>query len=231
MNPFLKSGDEHFFLNKKAAGFQLKDFWAWSQSDLLNNTLRGQIAEFLVKQALEIPSNKPRVEWDAYDLVTDEGIKIEVKSAAYVQSWTQIKDSYIKFDICPKKGWNAETNKTPLKAIRVADFYIFCLLHHKEKATIDPLDLDQWTFYILQKSIMDTHLGTQKSISLSTLHSLNPVECRFDEIKSGLSELKMDLSIPKKKTKHPSSFSSFKKIKLISQILCNFNWLAIKICL
>ncbi|WP_156153452.1 hypothetical protein [Domibacillus robiginosus] len=45
-----------------------------------------------------------RIEWNAFDLVTPTGIKVEVKSAAYVRSWQQVKNSAISFRIAPAKG-------------------------------------------------------------------------------------------------------------------------------
>ncbi|MGH4120853.1 hypothetical protein [Clostridium sp.] len=56
--------------------FQLKDFWSWNQSDILNNALRGVLAEYIVATAIEA-KNEIRIEWDAYDLVTKEGVKVE----------------------------------------------------------------------------------------------------------------------------------------------------------
>jgi len=65
------------------------DFWAWAYSDILSNTNRGVFAEHLVAHALGADA-EVRVEWDAYDCLY-KGEGIEVKSAAYLQSYT-IKD-------------------------------------------------------------------------------------------------------------------------------------------
>ncbi len=40
-----------------------------------------------------------RAEWDAVDLTTPDGIRIEVKSAAYIQSWHQVRESTISFRV------------------------------------------------------------------------------------------------------------------------------------
>ncbi|WP_228459572.1 hypothetical protein [Priestia megaterium] len=63
----------------------ISDFWSWGFSDVLMNSLRGIFSEFLVGSALEV-IQKPRNEWDTHDLVY-KNKKIEVKSAAYIQSW------------------------------------------------------------------------------------------------------------------------------------------------
>jgi hypothetical protein len=95
------------------------DFWQWAYSDFLSNALRGVLAEYIVAQAVGC-THRPRTEWDAYDLKTDSGLKIEVKSAAYLQSWQQKRLSPIRFDIGRKKGWDAETNINALEAAESA---------------------------------------------------------------------------------------------------------------
>lgn len=41
----------------------VSDFWAWAGSDLLDNALRGQLAEFIVGSALGCIDGKFRREW------------------------------------------------------------------------------------------------------------------------------------------------------------------------
>ena len=48
------TGNEYFSYDDKPTGKLLADFWAWNSSDLLNNTLRGALAEFIVATALEL---------------------------------------------------------------------------------------------------------------------------------------------------------------------------------
>lgn len=62
-------------------------FWRWSASDLVSNTMRGVLAEYIVALAMGIDTEEGvRREWDAYGLVLGDGTKVEVKSAAYIQS-------------------------------------------------------------------------------------------------------------------------------------------------
>ena len=102
-----KTGEECLYTENLDLDIKLKDFWRWNCSDILNNAMRGVFAEFLVASDLGILSEN-RVEWDAYDLITEDGIKIEVKSSAYLQSWKQNKLSSIKFDIRPTRGWDSK---------------------------------------------------------------------------------------------------------------------------
>lgn len=160
----------------------LQEFHQWAYSDVLANTQRGVLAEYIVAKALGI-EDKGRVEWDAFDLVTKEGIKIEVKSSAYLQTWQQKGLSKISFGIQPTKGWNATTNEYSKELIRQADMYVFCLLHHKDQATVNPLNMDQWTFYVLETKVLNEKCGLQKTIGLNSLLKLKPIICTYNNLK------------------------------------------------
>ena len=180
-----KSGEEFFYLKDVKLDFQLKDFWSWNQSDLLNNALRGILAEYIVATAIEA-RNEMRIEWDAYDLVTEEGIKVEVKSASYLQSWDQRDLSKISFDISPTKAWLRKSNEYDSEVKRQADVYVFCLLNNDDKVTVDPLNMGQWEFYILATKILNEEKGKQKTIRLNSLLKLNPIETDYRGIKESI---------------------------------------------
>ena len=55
----------------------LQDFWAWAFSDLVSNTERGKLAEYLVAKAMGCGTQISQT-WESYDLLSPEGIKIEV---------------------------------------------------------------------------------------------------------------------------------------------------------
>jgi hypothetical protein len=55
-------------------------------------------------------------------------VTIEVKSAAYLQTWAQKTLSVISFDIAPTWFWEATTNELATEARRQADLYGFALL-------------------------------------------------------------------------------------------------------
>ncbi len=97
-----KTGSERLHNNGKKASVQLVDFWRWSASDLLSNATRGVFAEFIIASALGL-ADGVRSEWDPYDLITQKGQRIEVKSAAYLQSWSQKQLSKISFSIRPSR--------------------------------------------------------------------------------------------------------------------------------
>ncbi len=157
------------------------DYWRWSGSRLLENVQRGVLAEFLVASALDL-TDDARVEWGAYDIEYPcdnggRGIRIEVKSAAYIQSWHQERDSRISFGIAPsKESWDPRTNCTESfsRPARTADIYVFChftpRLDHRDEA--DPLDVGQWDFYVLATEVLDRERPDGLTIGLESLRRL-----------------------------------------------------------
>jgi hypothetical protein len=180
-----KTGAEVFHFGQKALDFDLRNFWQWSASDLVSNAMRGILAEFLVAKALGIADDL-RAEWDAFDLRTRQGVKIEVKSAAYLQTWAQKALSLISFDIAPTRMWDATTNAMASERRRQADLYIFALLAHRDKPTLDAMDLSQWEFYLVRRADLDARLPTNERLSLSTLLRLGPVRCSYEELASAV---------------------------------------------
>ena len=120
-------------------------FYRWNSGNLLENRTRGAFAEWLVHKALGIASEF-REEWAPVDAEID-GITLEIKSAAYEQSWEQTAPSRIVFRITQ----------------RVAQLYVFCLLSGQE-----PADTSTWTFWVVPTS----SLPKQDSISLEPLKAL-----------------------------------------------------------
>lgn len=173
----LKTGKENLVHNGQQLDNNLLDFWRWNSSDLLSNATRGRFAEFIVGSATKVDLNQVRDEWGVYDLITPEGIKIEVKSSAYVQSWEQKALSKISFGIKAAFSWDEETNKRTETAMRSADVYVFCLLHHDNKQTCDPLNLNHWEFYILATGELNSYTRSQHSITINSLRKLTePVD-------------------------------------------------------
>lgn len=175
VNTTRKTWNEQFSFNSDVLNFNLLEFWSWNTSDLLNNTMRWKLAEFIIAKALWI-ADSYRVEWDEYDLVYNN-IKIEIKSGAYIQSWEQKKYSNIVFTIKPTKDQKFTNCK------RQSDIYIFAILSHKDSKTINPLKLEQWDFYIIKTSILNEKLWEQKTLSLNWLLNLNPIKSSFEKIK------------------------------------------------
>lgn len=178
-----KTGNEFLTDNGKKTEYNLLDFWRWSVSDILSNATRGRFAEFIVGTAIGLKPENLRDEWDAYDLTTENGIKIEVKSAAYIQSWNQKDYSAISFSIKPARYWDAETNMQRGEPKRHADLYVFCHLKHKNQDTIDPLKMEQWDFYVLPTYRLDNYERSQSSITINSLRKLTEPK-NYSELKT-----------------------------------------------
>ena len=173
--PKPQSGSEPFNAGGAPLGPTLRNYWRWSGSDLVSNVERGVLAEFLVANALKLPE-EPREEWGAFDLEVPRCGTVEVKSAAYIQSWEQKDYSTISFDIAKRtSAWNPKTGKYKQldSPQRVADVYVFCLLRHKCQKTIDPLNVEQWEFYVVPRSQLDrSQWNKNKRIGLNSLTGL-----------------------------------------------------------
>ena len=128
------------------------DFWQFALSDLRMNNARGYLAEFIVARSLGLVHAR-RIEWAEYD-VEFEGISIEVKSSAYLQSWEQPRLSAISFtglkgtQYSPRAGYSSAGKQFN------AMVYVFCVQAAREHEQYDVLDIGQWEFYVLPRSAL-----------------------------------------------------------------------------
>jgi len=145
------------------------------------------MAEYLVANAIGIAGGV-REEWATYDLETPEGLKLEVKSASYVQRWQQAKLSQISFRVPKTRGWDPRTGQLSSLPQRQADVYVFALLAHTEQASLDPLDVSQWQFYVLPTFILDNRRRSQHSITLPSLQKLAGGYVSYSGLKKAIGE-------------------------------------------
>ena len=168
------TGNEEFTLRGEGSGISLADFWRWAYSDLLNNTSRGVMAEFLVEKSFEgitPPLNtQMRIDWMPYDVTSPSGRRIEVK------------DYYSKiiFDIAPKRAWSPDAGYSP-ECIRHSDLYVFCVYTALSQDQ-SILDLDLWDFYVLPTEVLNRKCPQQKSIGLQSLMALGPEKADFSTL-------------------------------------------------
>ncbi|MFT3661837.1 MAG: hypothetical protein QM809_10675 [Gordonia sp. (in: high G+C Gram-positive bacteria)] len=147
------------------------------------------LAEFLVGTVLGcIPDDETRLEWDAYDLRTRDGIRVEVKSTAHLQSWGTTKRSSLRFGINPTLAWDAKSNTYDTEVKRQADVYVFCEHHERNRIDADPLDVDQWTFYVLSADVLDRLFPGQKSIALPVVQQ-HADRCDYRSLKRSVERL------------------------------------------
>jgi hypothetical protein len=182
-----KKGNEPFRFRRIDTNKSLTNYWQWAYSDLVGNTARGALAEYIVALALEI-DNETQENWKPYDL-DYKSLKIEVKSSAYLQSWNQNTLSDIRFSIRKTVEDNVSGKNESNLPNRKSDLYIFCLLNHKIQDTINPMNLEQWRFYLLETRIINEELKDTKSISLKMLKRMSTRSCNYDRLKILVEEI------------------------------------------
>jgi hypothetical protein len=132
----------------------VQDFWRFALGDLRMNNARGYLAEFVVARALGL-NDARRIEWDAYDVLW-EGITIEVKSSAYLQSWEQRRLSDIRFSGLKGTRFNPRHGYDPAGRRFNAMVYVFCVQTSIEHSAYEQLDIRQWQFYVISRAKLAT---------------------------------------------------------------------------
>ena len=111
-------------------------------------------------------AEEPRVEWRDFDVLTPSGIKVEVKSSAYLQAWPQRRLSSIVFSGLTSRTWSPETYYEAERDLH-ADVYVFALVRARTHGDYDALDTESWDFYVLPRADVE-ELG-MRSLSLATV--------------------------------------------------------------
>lgn len=144
-------------LHDQVVDFLMNRFYGKS---LINNVYRGDYVEGLILFALG-QQWKPFGEWGGWDLERDDGIRLEVKSSAALQSWHAMasagKTSPARFDIAPRGGYYTDSTDAGVwrevdTPVRSADIYIFAWHPKKDPDTADHRRAEQWEFYVVPES-------------------------------------------------------------------------------
>lgn len=173
-------GSEQLIFKDKELGSSVLDFWSWAYSDLIRNVNRGAFAEFIVLEAMNNqsgitpPRTNFRVSMDAYDLLSPDGIRVEVKSSAYIQAWESEHPARISFRIAPAKSLDSSGNySADSQYCRHSDVYVFCVWTAMSREQ-NILDLSLWDFYVIATKTLDQKVLNQKTITFQSLLSLQP---------------------------------------------------------
>lgn len=145
------------------------------------------LAEFLVHSALET-KDVARADWLPFDLTSPSGLRIEVKSSAYLQAWTpEDVFSQISFDIAKKFAWDGATYAS--MAMRNSDLYVFCVFTARTR-DVSILDLDYWDFmFYLPRFLMRRCRSRKQSRSLLSLNSNQQNGFRWPACGCGISKV------------------------------------------
>lgn len=181
-------GTEKFMCENKELDFDLKDFWSFQYSNIYS--LHGEIAEFVVARALGITEAQNSEYWTLWD-ITYGDVKIEVKATAYFHLWN--KDGKVSkqrtFSIAKANGsYDSEiAGNSELK--RQNDIYVFCLINGETMETANPLDLDNWEFYVVPTLFLDEHCGDNKKITLGRIRNFG-FECvKYNNLKDEIDKV------------------------------------------
>ena len=172
------TGSEKFVSNGKELDITVLDFWRFSYSDL-NSDPRDYLAEFLVSKALgiNIPYNKEA--WTLFDILYNN-TRIEVKCTGYYQTWrTDGK-------VCGNRCFSIKPAHDNVKNTfeRQNDIYVFCLLLGNTREEANPLNLNNWEFYIVPTSVINEKCKDGKSISLNRIKKLGYNALSYSDIKN-----------------------------------------------
>lgn len=178
-------GSEQLTFKDKELSSSVLDFWSWAYSDLIRNVNRGAFAEFIVLEAMNNqsgitpPRTNFRVSMDAYDLLSPDGIRVEVKSSAYIQAWESEHPARISFRIAPAKSLDSSGNySADSQYCRHSDVYVFCVWTAMSREQ-NILDLSLWDFYVIATKTLDQKVPNQKTITFQSLLSLQPRKVNY----------------------------------------------------
>jgi hypothetical protein len=136
---------------------------------LVQNNLRGLVAEIIVGCALEPDWRRSSGDWSGWDFEhkTDK-TRLEVKQSAFRQTWDPPKCTpKPRFDIAARDGYLKGVAWTAQKG-RNAHIYVFGL-HKVMDDTADHRNVSQWCFYVVSAA----KLPAGKTIGLPGLERLS----------------------------------------------------------
>ena len=184
---------EEFTIGEKKLGFSLVDFWRFKYSNIYD--IQGAIAEFIVAKALGLNTASNTEYWTLWD-INYCGLRIEVKETSYYHPWN--KDGKVSsarsFGITKANSRYAESATGELKEgeenfyERQNDIYVFCLNTGNTREESNPLNLDNWLFYVIPTKIINEKCGDHKTISLNRVKKLaSPI--RYSELKKHIDNI------------------------------------------
>jgi len=116
---------------------------------LINNVLRGQVAEAIVALALEPEWNWCSADYASWDFDRSDGVRLEVKQSAHRQSWHTGAGVKVSpgFDVKARKQlWDGTAYVHSNR--RAADIYVLAY-HGRNDDSADHRDPNQWEFFVL----------------------------------------------------------------------------------
>lgn len=165
----------------------LGEYRAWATYDLLDPGERARVAEFIVGKALH-SLGMGRQPTRPYSLETSEGCRIDVRSAARLQSWgwrREGKPPPVMFNIAGASQWWDHGLGCYVDDVRArwSHVHVCALLDHADRGTVNPARVRQWRFWVLPTDIITADIGMGRAVvSLARLERLGAVEGSWHDI-------------------------------------------------
>lgn len=164
------NGNEKFILNNTELDFGILDFWKSKYSNIYN--MQEVIAEFLVEKALGIDKAQNTDYWTLYDILY-RNYRIEIKQTSYYHPWNEnAKISNVRRFGITMANSNYESVDGENKYERQNDIYVFCLNTGETRADSNPIDLNNWEFYVVPTSVINENCGSNKTIVLKKVREI-----------------------------------------------------------
>lgn len=190
MNKSVLHGNEHFSFGQDKLPATVKDFWAWAMSRLIADGPRGDLAEFIVNTALGMDTTIPKKGWGECDIVYN-GTRIEIKCSSVLQAWDRDRPSNPVFSI--SKTYSCDIGQDGDRYVYVghddsepqrrSEIYVFCLFANEDRATADPMALDQWQFFIVPTQLINEVYPNRRTLTLPGMKKLRAEPHTYSEIK------------------------------------------------
>ena len=179
-------GNENFTFNNNELNFGILDFWIYKYSNIYN--LQEVIAEFIVEKALNIEKPHNTDSWTLFDILY-RNCRIEIKESSYYHPWNENgKISNQRIFGITKANSNYEDTGSENKFERQNDIYVFCLNTGITKESSNPMNLNNWEFYIVPTSVINEKCGNNKKISLNRVRQLTKA-ITYDKLKESIDGL------------------------------------------
>lgn len=178
------TGNERFRYNGKDLDLNILEFWQYKFSEIYDR--QDEIAEYIVEKALGLKKSQNTEYWTLWD-IDYRGMRIEVKETAYFHSWDKPGEPRSM-----QRSWGigkaySEYMDPTTEKVRNNDIYVFCLITGFERKDANPLNLDNWEFYVVPTNLINRECGDNKTISLGRVRSFSPCT-KYPELKRTIDE-------------------------------------------
>ena len=97
------------------------------------------------------------------------------------------KHTPVRFSVKATRAWDPETGTMKARG-RHADVYVFLHQKHTDKATLNPLDLTQFDFYVVSTAVVEARWPGRRVVSLAAVRELTrPI--RYAELRRDIEAL------------------------------------------